>query len=537
MYKIMLADDEGIVIDSLKFIIDRNFEGLCEIESAKTGRSVIELAESFKPDIAFMDIQMPGINGIEAMKEIKRFNSNIIFIVMSAYDKFDYAKEAIGLGVMEYLNKPFTREMIVKVLERAMDRISREREKRSRELLIREKIETVTPVIESGFIYSVLFQENYAGDAEKYKELLSIDEEYGYMLVVAAGADEEEGLSNPVGTGIRLQDRYGKLREIIKLRLNCVTGPLLSNKIICFTPVSENIVEYERRIAIIEKCEQLRQELNEKTGEMFRIGIGGIEAIPSLPNSYRQALEALKFSKQGVAHAKDLPVGCSYEPDYPIDIEKKLFLAVENGDTYLTGDYSGQFFNWMERTYPDRLTDIKLKCLEFVLWAERLAYLAGGMMYVFTYRTDYLPTVTGFKDLKETRRWFLNKMTEAASNVTHKKEERVGSMVSEAKHFIEKNFSRDISLDDVANSVDVSPYYFTRMFKEETGETFVEFLTRVRINRAKELIRDPHIAIGEIGQSVGYFDPNYFSRIFKKNVGLTPTEFRLSVHTSDNKNT
>ena len=105
MYKIMLADDEGIVIDSLRFIIDKSFEGLFEVETAKTGRQVIELAESFKPDIAFMDIQMPGINGIEAMKEIKRFNSGIIFIVLSAYDKFDYAKEAIGLGVLEYLNK------------------------------------------------------------------------------------------------------------------------------------------------------------------------------------------------------------------------------------------------------------------------------------------------------------------------------------------------------------------------------------------------------------------------------------------------
>ena len=93
MYKIMLADDEGIVIDSLKFIIEKEFGSDCEVEFAKTGRSVIELAETFRPDIAVMDIQMPGINGIEAMKEIRKNNNNVIFIVMSAYDKFDYAKE------------------------------------------------------------------------------------------------------------------------------------------------------------------------------------------------------------------------------------------------------------------------------------------------------------------------------------------------------------------------------------------------------------------------------------------------------------
>ena len=105
MYKIMLADDEGIVIDSLKFIIERNFTGECEIEYAKTGRSVIELAENFRPDIAIMDIQMPGINGIEAMKEIRKISPQTLMIVVSAYDKFDYAKEAINLGVLDYLNK------------------------------------------------------------------------------------------------------------------------------------------------------------------------------------------------------------------------------------------------------------------------------------------------------------------------------------------------------------------------------------------------------------------------------------------------
>ena len=104
MYKIMLADDEGIVIDSLKFIIEKEFQGNCVIEFAKTGRSVIELAESFRPDIAIMDIQMPGINGIDAMREIRETNTHMVLIIMSAYDKFDYAKEAINMGVLEFLN-------------------------------------------------------------------------------------------------------------------------------------------------------------------------------------------------------------------------------------------------------------------------------------------------------------------------------------------------------------------------------------------------------------------------------------------------
>jgi len=99
MYQILLADDEGIVIDALRFIVEKNFKNQCKVNHAMTGRSVIEQAEKLKPDIIIMDIQMPGINGIEAMKEIRKRDSNVIFIVMTAYDKFNYAKEAINLGV------------------------------------------------------------------------------------------------------------------------------------------------------------------------------------------------------------------------------------------------------------------------------------------------------------------------------------------------------------------------------------------------------------------------------------------------------
>ena len=109
MYKLMLADDEGIVRESLKFIVDKEFPGSFETFEAKTGRRVIELADEVRPDIAFMDIRMPGINGIDAMKEIKRTNPNIVFVVISAYDKFDYAKQALNLGVIDNINKPFNK--------------------------------------------------------------------------------------------------------------------------------------------------------------------------------------------------------------------------------------------------------------------------------------------------------------------------------------------------------------------------------------------------------------------------------------------
>ena len=109
MYRILIADDEGIMLEAFKGVILGEFGEKCIVETAKTGRVVIEKAETFHPDVVFMDIHMPGINGIQAMREIRKFNNSALFYVVSAYDKFDYAKEAIDLGVEKYLTKPISK--------------------------------------------------------------------------------------------------------------------------------------------------------------------------------------------------------------------------------------------------------------------------------------------------------------------------------------------------------------------------------------------------------------------------------------------
>ena len=102
-------------------------------------------------------------------------------------------------------------------------------------------------------------------------------------------------------------------------------------------------------------------------------------------------------------------------------------------------------------------------------------------------------------------------------------------MIEKAKAYINENYHRDISLEEVSRSVDISSYYFSKLFKEETGENFIEYLTAIRIEKAKELLHHREISIKNISIETGYSDPNYFSRIFKKQVGITPTEYRESL--------
>lgn len=527
MYKIMLADDEGIVIDSLRFIIEKEFSGECTIESAKTGRSVIELAEWYRPDIAIMDIQMPGINGIDAMKEIREVNSHTVFIIMSAYDKFDYAKEAINLGVLEYLNKPVDREKIVQVLKKAMRQIDRDREKRSQDLLIREKMETVVPIIENGLIQNLLYHEYFEEDIENFKNLLGISENYAYMAVLVCG-EEQEGnhMTNAIGASIRVQNSYKEIREITVDYLPGIVGSVMANKIPVLIPCKEEKMEYNERILLIEKARELARKLKARTDVTFRVGIGSVKQVHEAAESYNEALNALIQTTNKVAHVDDEPIGVQYEENYPIGNEKMLFELTERGDVNGTMAEANRFFDWMEENYGDYVIDVKLKALEFVLWAEHIAYEAGGGVYHFRSRQDYLPSLLELTSMEGIRSWFVEKMGNACRNVAVKKEVRSVTAVERAREFIDSHYHKDISLDDVSREVDISPYYFSKIFKEETGKNFVEYVTEIRMNRAKELLTGTDLSMKEICSEIGYADPNYFSRTFKKNTGLTPTEFK-----------
>ena len=118
MFRVLVADDEGIMRDSIKNTIQQNFGSDCEIATAKTGREVIEQAQGFHPDIAFVDIQMPGLSGIQAIQEIRKFDTSIVFVIITAYDRFGYAQEAVNLGVMEYVMKPVNKQKIIDVCVR-----------------------------------------------------------------------------------------------------------------------------------------------------------------------------------------------------------------------------------------------------------------------------------------------------------------------------------------------------------------------------------------------------------------------------------
>ena len=132
----------------------------------------------------------------------------------------------------------------------------------------------------------------------------------------------------------------------------------------------------------------------------------------------------------------------------------------------------------------------------------------------------------GAADTDSLKAWYMDKFRTAASNVSTGSKDRTHHVIKKALDYIDNNFHKDISLDELAGELGISSYYFSKLFKEEKGEGFVEYLTRRRVEEAKALLKSPEHSIKEVGVPCGYSDPNYFSRIFKKATGMTPTEYK-----------
>lgn len=520
MYRIILADDEGLELESLQFILRKAFGDECMVETAKTGRAVIELSERFHPDIAIMDIHMPGINGLDAMREIRRFNAGVRFIVLSAYDRFDYAKEAISLGASCYLTKPVSRESLVEAIRGAMGEIETERSRLSKNLLLREKLETAIPMLETGLIDSVLLRRDKKSLLRDYAALLEITQDNGYFMAIDFQPD------GGADSGFEMLGEYNRAKSIITEHFAHVITQVMGNRILSVVFCASPQDEYESRIMVLERVRELRRRLTTATDIQVAIGIGSVRPLERLSESYDQAIAALSRRISSVAHFNDMPLSKQWEEGYPSDEEYTMYEVAELGDVKAVCDHANAFFSWMARNHADHPMDVKLKVLELVMRVEYIAFHTGGQTYHFMQRQGYMETVIAMEDLEDLRQWYINKIRLATENIVDDKEKTSQSIVEQAKQFIERNYAQEINLAGISQELHVSPYYFSKLYKATTGQNFIEYLTQIRMEAAKARLSGTNQSVKEICLSIGYSDPNYFSRSFKKYAGLSPSEYR-----------
>lgn len=519
-YHILLADDEGIVTDSLQFILKKNFGDIFQYAVAKNGRQAIEMAETFRPDIAFLDIRMPGISGLKAMEEIRRQNKNIKILILTAYDNVDYTKEALRLGAVDYLTKPINKKIIVERMTALMATIDQERKKRKDDLLVQEKMEAMIPIIENGFIISLILQRGDEESTAHYRSLLNLSEDYGIIMVLELHHDTNQGahLSSP---GIHLYHHYDKIAELVKVYFKAFISGVMGNKIICAIPFAHPEQTYEERLLFTKNIRTLATSLRHLVGVDFKVGIGSPRLWNSVFDGYQEALNALRHGKHNITHIEDLIVQDDQRKHRQV-MEQELLKVVSKGLEYEVRREASLFASWELHNTNEPFEEQRIQLMSLLLLARRMVQAQGGAEVKGQAVMESLLTAQTHEDLCQ---HFVASMVLITRAVVIQKQAPDG-IITQAQAYIQQNFRKDLALEDVAKKVGISPYYFSKLFKEEVGTNFMEYLTAIRIDTAKHLLAESQLSIKEICIDAGYGNPNYFSRIFKKWVGITPTEFR-----------
>lgn len=533
MYKVFLVEDEIVIREGIKNKIPWENEGFKIVGDESDGELAYPMIIREEPDILITDIKMPFMDGLELSKLLKKDMPNLKIIIVSGYSDFGYAQQAIDIGVSEYLLKPVTSTKLMAAVKNAASAIEKERS----EKLILEQYQFLV----------------YQKQGEKRKDFFNALVSKKMSLSQIVEQEEELGI-NMVASAFcvslfqfKLQeDMYEYSNEIVQSEARMTRALRKYSNIKVF----ERDMEGWAFILLGENEQQIKESTRELCDLLISIcgnkvhyfgGIGRVvHRIRDLQQSYRDANRAFSLryfekwdqflSYNNVRNIKEQMGNQINVSEMNLEkIDRKLledFLkqgTLHDIDEFVRGYFDGFGSNSMSSTL------------------FRQYVIMDGYSAVVKFLTNIncdkkdidnsLKNMDGVADQLSNMEdccEFYKTILKKAINLRNKNsQKRYVGLIAQAKEYMHHNFSMsDLTLDKVASTVNVSPNYFSSLFNQETGTTFIEYLTDIRMEKAKDYLRCSSKKITEIGFLVGYQDSHYFSYIFKKTQNCTPSEYR-----------
>lgn len=514
MYNILLTDDEQIVIDSLSFIINKNFADNVKIHTALSGTKALEIVTKESIDIIFMDINMPGLMGLETVSCITKIKPETIIIILSAFDKFQYAQEAMNLGVYKYITKPVNRNVVIQTIQSAMDIVDTRRGQTKEYKERQKKLDFFSPMIENDFIYACAFNYDKNVDLSSYLDYFNIpDSAWCFCCFEFPNITSEN--QNII---------YNKIREIINEKQKCLISSFIMNRVIVYYPVFSTETDYSELIKLLYKnlC------FNITSG--IRAGISSLTTDKEqLVSSYSEALSNLNRtpSQGGIIFPNTTLEENANNEKNELEFKKQLLIKVRQGDTSGVKSYLDLFASQLNNSNSD-INIIKNKFFEIIVTAYNITVETKPGYTNQEYQNAFatLSTETNFNSIRTFTQKILLEFTTAINQI---KNQEKNPVIAKVTDYINQNLSQDLSLEQMADYVNISSFYLSKLFKEETGVSFINYLTDCRLEKAKELLQKKEYSIKEITAMTGYNDQNYFSRLFKNKFGISPSEYRSSL--------
>lgn len=516
MFKLLIVDDEQLERDALRFIISRSVDSISEIEEAVNGREAITKAQTGKPHIIILDINMPGINGIEAARKIREEDKSVIIIFLTAFHQFDYAHEAIKVGVVDYIVKPSSEKRILEVMDKVCTRLMERLAEHQKQQALESRLDKVTDYLSSEFTYNLATRTLEEEKYKNYLTLLDLDLHRGRGVILKLKHN-----SYPINSDEEFQKQVLKKRslrlfktQMERFDLHCLCNLDLNTILI--------LIYSDRYNGLMESDDQLAkviQSVSESIMNDLKIeliaGFGSLFDSPQLAN---QSFEEAKRSLKEISHAIDLP---SWEEDFPIDLEMDLEQALMGTDKTKLEALFLKLEEWSQ-SHPSSFETKKKILLDLT------AILRHSASMQFPSGECRIETsgISRSQSLLELTTAFRDSLLALVEKMVFLYSKENIPVIKKACQYIKENYNREITLEDTASFCHLSTFYFSKIFKEHKNKNFINYLTEIRLEEAKRLLKETDLTMKEISGRVGYRDPNYFARVFKRVLNCSPREFR-----------
>lgn len=512
----MLIDDEVLILNGLTKLIDWEGLNLRIKHTALNGEEALDIFRHSPADIIITDITMPKMSGLQLIKEIKKFNNDARFIILSGYDDFSYAKQAISLGIDNYILKPINEQELEATLENIVEKLKKSE---STPIIEGKKLE----MIRENILYRWMQNAISFYELEERNEILDIDLRKDYYCIGVIKLDIEQDHSR------NFSDLYDEIRKYVKdsVRTIEVFNDLDSN-IVCIYcgNVFENIKDEFRR---------LLSGIVESIKEKYKINI--FVAIGSIESSYKNASKSYDNAK--ILMDYSLIVGYNRIVDYSSADQKNMGILLEKlidseklGKALLSKDidtafrYIDEVFDKIYSLKNIKPEDIQNAALKFLLEFNDISNELGIslssedenikkiIMGIFKIgKASELKSI-----IKEKCKFIIEKM---------KSNQEVRSpIIQRILAYVNENYYEEISLKTLGVRFHINPSYLGQIFYKEVGEQFSDYINRVKNEHAKTMLLTTNLKINEIAQRVGYSDNSYFYKKFKEIYGVSPNVLR-----------
>jgi two-component system response regulator YesN len=541
VYKLMIVDDEYLIRKSLMESIDWAGLGI-EAGEASNGDNALKKIEEGNPDILITDIRMPILNGLELIRELQSSRSHIKVIIISGYDDFGYAQEAIQLGALGYILKPIENSDVIKMVKKAIASIEEERRKNDKIEVLEQQLIRSMPVLVDKFLNDLVRDNSYS--LEEIREKLSFfkidlpEDAYTVLMII-----EIDNYGEYAGKVSEKECQFRKLLLTNRIS-NAVSGLSKSilfkcqdNQFVLILSMScgrEAAGKPAKAVknASISIAQRIQSLIAEELESDISIGISRPKSsILQLPGAFEEARTAVRnklfTGYRSLIHIDD--VEDAKHVSYPLllEREKELTVYIETCDKENIGKKLAEIYALLKNGGIGNTETARMFSLKLALSVKQLALENSGSTEEFMSSLNELyREVTACETLSGMMEKLEGVICGVADYLDQKRQSKHHKMMEKARSFINMNYDRDISLEEAAEYIDISPGYFSQLFRQYTGESFLQYLTNYRLEIAKTLLNRQDLRVYEVAGRVGFNDVKYFDKVFRKVVGVTPSEYK-----------